>query len=540
VTVTYSVAADVADATVSNTASASSDEDTDSGSAELAIVTRADLEVEKSDSPDPVVVLEELTYWVEVTNLGPSDAQTVSLSDTLPTELANAKYCSYSAPLTDCVASTPWASPLSLGTMTAGATTTVKIVAKVASRPSSGVLSNTAAVSSATTDPESGNDQSTEISTVNRRASSVSVICTSPVVVNQSSTCTATVSDPDLTDPGRPTGTVTFTKDAGDNGAFSPGSCTLPPTGANQCSVTYTPSGQGDGSHGITATYGGDAVFLSDSDSTAVLVNRRATTTNIACTPMAQQVNQNMTCTATVTDVETNGTKTPPDGVVTFSNAPGDLGTFPGGNMCTLAPNTSTPATDDSVCSVQYTSATPTVDALTAEYGGSDVHLPSNSAASMPPLLVVFFDPSGGFVTGGGWIIAQAGSYRPDPTLSGRANFGFNSKYKKGANVPDGQTEFQFQVGNLNFHSESYQWLVVSACKAQYKGTGTINGQAGYGFLLTAYDGDCTTKKPDMFRIKIWKLSDGSIVFDNNLGGSDDIDAANPQIISGGSIVVHK
>ena len=69
--------------------------------------------------------------------------------------------------------------------------------------------------------------------------------------------------------------------------------------------------------------------------------------------------------------------------------------------------------------------------------------------------LVVVYDPNGGFVTGGGWINSPAGAYRPDPTLTGRANFGFVSKYKKGATVPEGQTEFQFQTGNLNFHSSS-------------------------------------------------------------------------------------
>ena len=59
-----------------------------------------------------------------------------------------------------------------------------------------------------------------------------------------------------------------------------------------------------------------------------------------------------------------------------------------------------------------------------------------------------------------------------DLSLAGRANFGFVSKYKKGAAAPEGQTEFQFQAGNLNFHSEAYEWLVVSGAKAQYKGTG--------------------------------------------------------------------
>ena len=54
--------------------------------------------------------------------------------------------------------------------------------------------------------------------------------------------------------------------------------------------------------------------------------------------------------------------------------------------------------------------------------------------------------------------------------LTGRANFGFVSKYLTGATPPTGQTEFQFQVGNLTFHSESYQWLVINGARAQYKG----------------------------------------------------------------------
>jgi PKD repeat protein len=42
------------------------------------------------------------------------------------------------------------------------------------------------------------------------------------------------------------------------------------------------------------------------------------------------------------------------------------------------------------------------------------------------------------------------------------------------------------------------------------------------------------------FRIKIWDKATGTVVFDNILGGSDDIDTANPPAIGGGSIVVHK
>ena len=56
-----------------------------------------------------------------------------------------------------------------------------------------------------------------------------------------------------------------------------------------------------------------------------------------------------------------------------------------------------------------------------------------------------------------------------------------------------------------------------------------------YGFLLTAYDG-----APDRFRIKIWDKTTNAIVYDNRIGTSEDIDAANPQEINGGSIVIHR
>ena len=184
-------------------------------------------------------------------------------------------------------------------------------------------------------------------------------------------------------------------------------------------------------------------------------------------------------------------------------------------------------ANGSGTCTATHTYTTPGV------YTISMTVTDDEGASDTEQWLVVVYDPNGGFVTGGGWINSPAGAYRPDPTLTGRANFGFVSKYKKGATVPEGQTEFQFQTGNLNFHSSSYQWLVVAGSKAQYKGTGTINGSGSYGFLLTAYDGS-----PDRFRIKINGPS--GVVYDNKFGSSDDIDGADPQAINGGSIVVHK
>ncbi|UCD52859.1 MAG: PKD domain-containing protein, partial [Phycisphaerales bacterium] len=144
---------------------------------------------------------------------------------------------------------------------------------------------------------------------------------------------------------------------------------------------------------------------------------------------------------------------------------------------------------------------------------------------------VVVYDPSAGFVTGGGWIDSPAGAYVPDATLIGKASFGFVSKYKKGANTPTGNTEFQFKAGDLNFHSSSYDWLVITqgGSNAQFKGTGTINGMGSYQFMLWAGDDD-----PDTFRIRIWEEDEDS-------GAEIDIyDNGFDQAIGGGSIVIHQ
>lgn len=151
---------------------------------------------------------------------------------------------------------------------------------------------------------------------------------------------------------------------------------------------------------------------------------------------------------------------------------------------------------------------------------------------------VVVYDPAAGFVTGGGWANAPAGAYPADPSVSGPGRFGFVSKYQKGASTPMGNTEFQFQAGDLNFHSESYDWLVIAGSKALYKGTGQINGQAGYQFLVSAIDGDQSGGGGvDKFRIKIWNASTGVVVFDNQIGAAND--AAATTAISKGSIVIH-
>lgn len=167
-----------------------------------------------------------------------------------------------------------------------------------------------------------------------------------------------------------------------------------------------------------------------------------------------------------------------------------------------------------------------------------------DGGADSESVIVVVVDPDAGFVSGGGTIDSPAGAYPASPALTGKANFGFVSKYQKDATAlspPNAQVEFQFHAGKVNFHSAGTNWLVVTTdAKAMYRGTGTINGLGNYAFFIVAYDG----KGPgtvDRFRIKIWDLNAGdAVVYDNRMGLPEDIDTADPQAIATGSIVIHK
>lgn len=116
-----------------------------------------------------------------------------------------------------------------------------------------------------------------------------------------------------------------------------------------------------------------------------------------------------------------------------------------------------------------------------------------------------------------------------NPAVTGQANFGFVSKYKKGADIPTGQTQFEFEAGNLDFHSTDYEWLVVTGADyAKFKGSGTINDTGDYQFMLWAGDNG---QDGDTFRIKIWTEDNGieTVIYDNGMD----------QTINGGQIVVH-
>jgi len=154
---------------------------------------------------------------------------------------------------------------------------------------------------------------------------------------------------------------------------------------------------------------------------------------------------------------------------------------------------------------------------------------------------VAVYDPSVGFATGAGWFISPPGAYLADPSLTDKAHFAFVSKIdKKTAGLVNGNANFRFQAADLTFDGTSYDWLKVAGPKAMMKGSGTVNDVPGFGFLISAVDGQISGGGGiDKFRIKIWDKNNGNaVVYDNQVGVDENVDPTTT--LGGGSIAIKK
>jgi YVTN family beta-propeller protein len=207
------------------------------------------------------------------------------------------------------------------------------------------------------------------------RQTSTSVRChPTSVLVDQSTVCTAAVTDIDSGAPVTPTGQVSFATDS--VGSFGGSPCTLAGSGRTaRCQVIYTPTGVGTGQHVLTATSNGDSAHVGSSGHTTVAVALDATRTRIRCRPRRVVVGGSTVCTSTVTD-RVRRAPMPPSGLVRFaSNKPG---TFTGG-PCTLSTTRRI-----SSCQVSYTPAVGGAHELSASYSGDSANAGSRGRTILP------------------------------------------------------------------------------------------------------------------------------------------------------------
>jgi uncharacterized repeat protein (TIGR01451 family) len=153
----------------------------------------ADLSVSQSASPSPALEGGSVTYSETVSNAGPSDANAVTLTDTLPgtatfgSATPSQGTCSQSSGVVTC----------SLGTIAAGGTATISVSVTV-SPSSTTALANALSVVSAVSDPNTANNSSsltTSVTTATDLAVTSFTAAPNPVSVGGSLVYTAVVAN---------------------------------------------------------------------------------------------------------------------------------------------------------------------------------------------------------------------------------------------------------------------------------------------------------------------------------------------------------
>ncbi|MFL6216239.1 MAG: HYR domain-containing protein, partial [Blastocatellia bacterium] len=184
-------------ATITNSAVAASatgdgNANNNTGTATTSVITRADLAVTKSDSPDPVIAGNNLTYTINFVNNGPSDAQTVTVTDAVP---ANTTFVSATV-TTGTGWSTSTAGPIvfSKATVANGESAVFTIVVKVNANTANGAtITNSATAASATTDPTAGNNTGTATTAVQTQADQAVTLTDAPDPVLAGNNITYTI-----------------------------------------------------------------------------------------------------------------------------------------------------------------------------------------------------------------------------------------------------------------------------------------------------------------------------------------------------------
>jgi probable HAF family extracellular repeat protein len=150
---------------------------------------------------------------------------------------------------------------------------------------------------------------------------------------------------------------------------------------------------------------------------------------------------------------------------------------------------------------------------------------------------VIAYEQAAGTAGGNGWFESPAGANKQDPGQAGRAVFGFFAPGATSAKSTAAKAMLQFHMGTLNFRSESIKPVAAQRARAQFEGSGKINGAGDYRFKLTTTAGSAAGQgQPNRFGLKIWHidpLTNAEVVsYDNQgAGNGSAVPAAQGEIV---------
>jgi hypothetical protein len=148
-------------------------------------------------------------------------------------------------------------------------------------------------------------------------------------------------------------------------------------------------------------------------------------------------------------------------------------------------------------------------------------------------VVITVYEPTGDFVTGGGWIVDSDGH---------KGNFGFNVKYKKNG-LPKGQFIFVYRDGEYKFRVKANAWLGMAIvgnhsffeakCVVEQYIADTdvlVWSEGNYLVRVDVWDNADNDNLEDVFQIRVYNKQ-GLIFFE---AGFDPYGT-----LLGGNIVIH-
>ena len=143
---------------------------------------------------------------------------------------------------------------------------------------------------------------------------------------------------------------------------------------------------------------------------------------------------------------------------------------------------------------------------------------------------VVIFAPAGSTRGSGFYSVPGQGNRK--------AHFTFDASYPGGGTMPNGAVKVWIPGLGKNFESSTIELLVVSGNRAQFWGTGTLNG-APARFRITAVDGNANHGGvADAIRVELWDASGATLLYDTQPGATRDAPVTTPT--DGGNIQIRR
>ncbi len=341
-TTTYTITANIGaceTGTISNTASATPTVSDPVGGnnsatdADTALVPSADVSVTKTDGVATATPGGSVTYTIVTSNAGPSCAPSVAFADTFPSEISSTSWACASAGGASCGTASGTGNIGTTDNLPVGGTTTYTVTANIDSC-ATGVLSNTATVTPAVSDPSGGNNSATDNDTLNAEADLS--------VTKTDGAASAT--------PGDPTSYTITVSNAGPS--CDPAANLVDTFGADLTGVTWTCSGAGGASCGSASGSGNISSSDNLPDGGSVTYTVSATIDGCATGTLSNTatINSSVTDPAAGNDSATDTTTLTPEADISVVKTDGQATAAPGdATSYTITVSNAGPSCDPSV-----------------------------------------------------------------------------------------------------------------------------------------------------------------------------------------------